>query len=166
MSLSQQLIERIQAEFPKYPEKRAVLLTALHFVQEEQGGWVSPEVIPQVAALLEIHPIDVKEVVSFYHMFHEHPVGRNHLQVCTNLSCALRGARGLVRRLEGVLGARPGETTADGEFSIEEVQCLGSCGSAPVVQVNNEPYLENIAVGDVETLVAGLRSRRRAAVGE
>ncbi len=166
MPLSHELENRIRAEFPKYPEKRAVLLTALHFVQEEQGGWVAPDCILAIAGLLEIDPIDVKEVVSFYHMFHDHAVGQSHLQVCTNLSCSMRGARGLVRGLEEILGVRPGEMTPGGEFSVEEVQCLGSCGSAPVVQVNNEPFLENVALADLKSLVAGLQTRRRAAVGE
>jgi NADH-quinone oxidoreductase E subunit len=162
VSLSPEIEQRIRAEFPKYPEKRAVLLTALHFVQEEYGGWVPKEVVPQVAALLEIPVIDVWEVISFYSMFHAEPVGRYHLQVCTNLPCCIRGARGVVRAFERVLDLRPGERTADGMFSLAEVECLGSCGTAPVLQVNNRRYEEGLKPADPDGLVARLRAEASA----
>jgi len=158
MPLSPKLTQRICAEFPKYPEKRAVLLTALHFVQEECGGWVPNDVVPELAHLLEIPVIDVWEVISFYSMFHAEPVGRYHVQVCTNLPCCLRGARGVVRAFERVLDLRPGERTADGMFSLAEVECLGSCGTAPVLQVNNRRYDEGFKPADTDGLVARLRA--------
>jgi len=158
MPLSPKLTQRICAEFPKYPEKRAVLLTALHFVQEECGGWVPNDVVPELAQLLEIPVIDVWEVISFYSMFHAEPVGRYHLQVCTNLPCCLRGARAVVQAFEQVLDLRPGERTADGLFSLAEVECLGSCGTAPVLQVNNRSYEEGLKPGDIDGLVARLRA--------
>jgi NADH dehydrogenase (ubiquinone) flavoprotein 2 len=157
MPLSSELEQRICAEFPKYPEKRAVLLTALHFVQEECGGWVPKDAVPAVAELLEIPVIDVWEVISFYSMFHAGPVGRYHLQICTNLPCCLRGARAVVRAVERVLDIRPGEGSADGLFSLGEVECLGSCGTAPVLQVNNRRYEEGLSSGDIDGLVARLR---------
>jgi len=157
MALSSELTQRISAEFPKYPEKRAVLLTALHFVQEESGGWLPKDVVPELAQLLEIPVIDVWEVISFYSMFNAEPVGRYHLRVCTNLSCCLRGARAVVRAFEQALDIRPGERTEDGMFSLGEVECLGSCGTAPVLQVNNRRYDEGLSPGDVGGLVARLR---------
>lgn len=157
MSLSPELKERIRAELPKYPEKRAVLLTALHFVQEECGGWVPKDLVPELAGLLEISTIDVWEVMSFYPMFKTEPVGRYHVQVCTNLSCCIRGARAVVRAFETTLDIRPGERTEDGMFSLGEVQCLGSCGTAPVLQVNNRRYDEKLSPDDVDGLVARLR---------
>jgi NADH-quinone oxidoreductase E subunit len=157
MPLSPALTERIGAEFPKYPEKRAVLLTALHFVQEECGGWIPKPMVAEVAALLEIPVIDVWDVISFYSMFHAEPVGRFHLQVCTNLPCCIRGARAVVRALERALDIRPGERTEDGMFSLGEVECLGSCGTAPVLQVNNRRYDERLSAEDVGGLVARLR---------
>ena len=166
MPLSPQLQQRIRAEFPKYPEKRAVLLTALHFVQEELGGWVPKPVVPEVAALLEIPVIDVWEVISFYSMFHAEPVGRYHLQVCTNLPCCIRGARAVVRAFERVLDLRPGERTEDGMFSLGEVECLGSCGTAPVLQVNNRRYEEGLSPGDIDGLVARLRQEARTSSQE
>jgi NADH-quinone oxidoreductase E subunit len=157
MPLSSELKQRICAEFPKYPEKRAVLLTALHFVQEQCGGWVPKDVVPELAGLLEIPVIDVWEVISFYPMFKAEPVGRYHVQVCTNLSCCIRGARAVVRAFERVLDIRPGERTEDGMFSLGEVQCLGSCGTAPVLQVNNRRYEEGLSPENIDGLVARLR---------
>ncbi len=166
--LPEALRERIVAEFPKYPEKRAVLLTALHFTQETFEGWIPKETVPEIAALLELEPIEVWEVVYFYAMFNSEPVGRCHVRVCTNLSCCLRGARPLMRRLEELLGVRPGEVTEDGRFSVGEVECLGSCGTAPVVQINNEVYRENVGIDDLPGLLDELRQRldARDAEGE
>jgi len=161
-ALPAELRARIAAEFPKYPEKRAVLLTALHFVQAERG-WIPPEMIVPIAELLEIEPIEVQEVISFYSMFHADPVGRWHVQVCTNLPCCLRGARQLMRGLEQTLGIRAGEVTEDEMFSLAEVECLGSCGTAPVLQVNTEPFVEGIAPENASALVAELRTRGGAA---
>ena len=157
MPISRELAQRIGAEFPKYPEKRAVLLTALHFVQEERGGWIPKPMVPEVAALLEIPVIDVWDVISFYSMFRAEPVGRFHLQVCTNLPCCIRGARAVVRALERALDIRPGERSEDGMFSLGEVECLGSCGTAPVLQVNNRRYEEGLSPGDIDGLVGRLR---------
>lgn len=153
------LRERIVAEFPKYPEKRAVLLSALHFVQETFEGWIPKDVVPEIAGLLEIETIEVWEVIHFYAMFNAEPVGRCHVRVCTNLSCCLRGARGVMRELEQLLAVRPGEVTEDGNFSVAEVECLGSCGTAPVIQVNNERYRENVSQDDLPALLEELRAR-------
>lgn len=153
------LRERIVAEFPKYPEKRAVLLTALHFVQETFEGWIPKEVVPEIAEVLELKEIEVWEVIYFYAMFNSERVGRCHIRVCTNLSCCLRGARGIMTRLEETLALRPGEVTPDGNFSVAGVECLGSCGTAPVIQVNNEVYRENLSEDDLPGLIEELRAR-------
>ena len=150
---------QIEAEFPKYPEKRAVLLTALHFVQDTFVGWIPREVVPEIADLLELKEIEVWEVIYFYAMFNSDPVGRCHLRVCVNLSCALRGARGIVRGLEELLALGVGEVTPDGDFSIGEVECLGSCGTAPVLQVNNERYREGLSLEGLPDLLEELRAR-------
>src|SRR5690606_868989 len=162
MVLSDELKQRIAAEFPKDPEKRAVLLTALHFIQAEHGGWIPPGAAAEVAELLEIEQIDVEEVISFYSLFHSEPVGKFHIQVCANLSCCLRGARNIIRTLEQALDIRSGEVTPDGMFSLAEVECLGSCGTAPMLQVNNEPYVENLTEQSVLELVERLRQRAAA----
>lgn len=157
--LSEELRQRIADEFPKYPEKRAVLLTALHFIQAEHDGWIPPGASKEVAELLELEHIDVEEVISFYSLFHAEPVGKCHIQVCANLSCCLAGARPLIRAFEEKLEIRAGEVTEDGRFSLAEVECLGSCGTAPMLQVNNEPFLENLKVDDVPAILDKLRGR-------
>ena len=153
--LSEQLKEAIRAETAKYPEPRSALLIALHLAQGELG-YVSLQTQEEIAALLGLRPIEVREVVSFYPMYHEHPVGRRNIQVCVNIACALAGARRVVRALEGRLGIPAGECTSDGAYSIEEVQCLGSCGTAVCVQVNNEPYIEGVRPDRVDDLVKSI----------
>jgi NADH-quinone oxidoreductase subunit F len=145
---------QIEAERTHFPQPRAALLPALHLAQAEIG-YLPRAVIEEVAALLDLLPIQVQEVVSFYPMFHAQPVGRCHIQVCTNIACALAGARQLVRQIESTLEIRSGEVTADGRFSIGEVECLGSCGTAPVVQVNDRPYIERATAADIDRLLSG-----------
>ena len=125
---------------------------ALHSVQAEIGH-VPLEIQREIATLLGLRPIEVREVVTFYPMYHEHPVGKRNIQVCVNIACALAGARGVVRGLEQQLGIRVGERTADGAYSIHEVQCLGSCGTAVCVQVNNQPFIENVRPERIDELL-------------
>ncbi|MBI3768093.1 MAG: NAD(P)H-dependent oxidoreductase subunit E [Deltaproteobacteria bacterium] len=150
--LSDAVKDAIRTEVGKYPQPRSALLIALHLVQDEIG-YVPLEAQRQVAGLLGIRPIEVREVVSFYPMYHEHPVGRRNIQVCVNIACALAGARQVVRALEERLGVAAGEGTSDGAYSLEEVQCLGSCGTAVCVQVNNEPYIEGVRSDGIDDLL-------------
>ena len=150
--LSDACRERIVALRKNYPESRAALMLSLHDAQTEYG-YLPPPIVAEVAQLLNLLPIQVQEVVSFYPMFHATKVGRYHIQVCHNIACALGGARKLVRQFESLLGIKAGEVTSDGKFSIAEVECLGSCGTAPVIQVNNQPYLERATAEDVERLL-------------
>ena len=149
--LSDECRAKILAERANYPEPRAAMMNALHFAQAEVG-YLPPAVVREVAGLLDVLPIQVQEVVSFYPMYRTRPVGKCHIQVCTNIACVLRGARGLVRHAEDKLGIRAGEVTADGGYSIAEVECAGSCGTAPVVQVNEEAYIENATTSDIERI--------------
>ncbi|HEX7406518.1 MAG TPA: NADH-quinone oxidoreductase subunit NuoF [Candidatus Binatia bacterium] len=135
-----------------YPQPRAALLPALHLAQAEYG-YLPREIVDEIAGLLDLLPIQVQEVVSFYPMFHSTKVGRCHIQVCTNIACALGGARKLVRQIESTLGIRPGEVAPDGKFSLAEVECLGSCGTAPVLQLNNQPFLERVTADDIGRLL-------------
>lgn len=152
LTLSDSVKQAILAEVPKYPEPRSALLMALHFVQAEIGH-VPISVQREIAGLLGIRPIEVREVVTFYPMYHEHPVGKRNIQVCVNIACALAGARKVVRGLEEKLGIHVGERTPDGAYSIEEVQCLGSCGTAVCVQVNNQPFIENVRADAIDELL-------------
>jgi len=127
---------------PRYPIKRAAIMSTLWLAQEE-FGWLSHDVLAYVAGLLELSPAFVASVASFYTMYYRQPMGRHHVQVCTNLSCALVGADRIVDCLRRRLGVEVGQTTADGRFSLSEAECLGSCGTAPMMQVNDD-YWENL----------------------
>ena len=131
-------MERIQRF---YPNKQAMLLPALHAAQKDRG-WISDETMQDVADFLEIPKTKVKEVVTFYHMYHTKPVGKFNLQFCNNIACWLRGSEDLTHHAEKKCGIGMGETTKDGRFTISEVECLGSCGTAPVCQINDD-YHEN-----------------------
>ncbi len=117
MVISGETRARIDTEIAKYPKKRGALLPALHLVQE-QTGWIAPEAARELATIFDLHPIEVMEVVSFYNMFYDHPQGRHHVHVCTNLPCSLRGSRDLLRQLEQHLGIEAGETTKDGRVTL------------------------------------------------
>jgi NADH-quinone oxidoreductase E subunit len=147
--------QRFEYILTRYPNKEAALLPTLHLAQEV-WGWISPEVVYYVGDLLDLSPANVFGVVSFYNMYNQRPVGKYHLQVCTNLSCMVNNAYDVYDRICERLNVNPGETTKDGKFTVIEVECLGSCDTAPVVQVNNE-YHENLGVDRVDELLAQLK---------
>ncbi len=153
-TLSAELRARILTEKGNFPQARSALLAALHMAQEEHV-YISRPIIDEIGELLGVLPIHVQEVASFYPMFHLQPKGKCHIQVCANIACALGGARKLVRRAEEKLGVHAGEMTPDGAYSIAEVECLGSCGTGPVVQINNEPFIENATLDDIDALTSG-----------
>ena len=139
----------------RYPTRRAALMPTLWLAQRE-FGWLSDAVQTYVADLMELPVAWVTSVSSFYTMYWKEPVGRWHIQLCRNLSCALRGALDIQRAIEDRLGIRDGERTGDGLFSFEEVECLASCGTAPVIQINNGAYHESLDVAAVRALLARL----------
>jgi NADH-quinone oxidoreductase subunit E len=110
----------------------------------------------EIASIIEIKPIEVMEVVSFYTMFNMNPVGRYHLQVCTNLSCSLLNSRHMLNHLQDKLGIKTGETTKDNKFTLSTVECLGSCGTAPMMQVNDE-FHENLTKQKIDTILESLK---------
>lgn len=139
----------------RYPNKEAALLPTLHLAQEV-FGWIAPEVVQYVGSLLDLSPATVFGVVSFYNMYNQKPVGKYHLQVCTNLSCMVSRAYDIYDHLCSKLNIKPGQTTPDGMYTVTEVECLGSCGTAPVVQVNND-YHENMTVEQMDALLPKLK---------
>src|SRR5438552_13425790 len=147
--------EKFDHLLTRYPTKEAALLPTLHLAQEA-WGWISPEVVHYVGDLLDLSPATVFGVVSFYNMYNQKPVGKYHLQVCTNLSCMVNRAYDLYDHLCEKLGVDPGQTTRDGLYTVSEVECLGSCGTAPVVQINND-YLENMDVSKMDRLLGELK---------
>src|SRR5579864_2876984 len=164
MLLSEATHGKIREEISHYPHVRGALLTALHLARDEKGA-LDPEVFAEVGEIFGMRAGEVAEVASFYSLFNW-PRARAVFQVCTNLPCCLRGARGIVRDLEHRLGIKSGTATPDGRFAIEEVECLGSCGTAPVVQVNRNPYLELVSPDYIASLLtspeAALAARRPA----
>ena len=145
---------QIEALFERYPQKRGALLPAIYLVQAEKG-WVDPAGAKELAALFEIAPVEVHEVLSFYNMFYTEPQGRHHVYVCTNVPCSLRGARSLLRGLEAYLGVHAGGTTKDGRVTLGHEECLGSCGTAPVLRIDGV-YHENVDFSDARRIVDGL----------
>jgi len=143
----------------RYPVKRSALLPALHLVQDQEG-WISRDAIEYVARLLDLSPAQVHDTASFYTMFRLRPEGRTLIEVCTTLSCALGGSEELLHSTCRKLGIQPGETSADGKFTVKGVECLAACGGAPAVQVNGA-WLEHATEGDIDKVLAGETVERR-----
>jgi NADH-quinone oxidoreductase subunit E len=140
--LSQEAQQKIDRELTKYPseQKQSAVMTALRLAQEENGH-LSNEVVEEVAKYLGMPPVAVWEVATFYSMYNLEPVGKHKLTICTNLPCALQGANVAAEHLKKRLGIGFGETTADGAFTLKEGECLGACGDAPVILMNNKTML-------------------------
>jgi NADH-quinone oxidoreductase subunit E len=140
--LSEDLRQRIRAEFPKYPNKRAVVLPALHIVHDAERA-VSPAAVEEIAELLELHPAEVTDTMTFYGFFRgpNRPLGERRVWVCRSISCMLRGGEELLAGMCQRLGVRPGETTADGRVTLEFAECLGACEGAPCMLVNDECHM-------------------------
>jgi NADH-quinone oxidoreductase subunit E len=140
--LTEDLRNRIRAEFPKYPDKRAVTLPALHIVHDALRA-VSPAAIGEIAELLELHPAEVADTMSFYGFFRdpEHPLGQHRVWVCRSISCMLRGGEELLVGLCQRFGIKPGHTTSDGRITLEFAECLGACEGAPCMLVDDECHV-------------------------
>lgn len=143
-----QEIERILA---RYPNRQAALIPILHLCQE-QNGWISDEIMEWVAARLELSAAHVKGVVTFYTLFNQRPVGAHQVWVCRTLSCALRGSDEVLRHCEKRLGIHSGETTKDGKVTLRTAECLASCGTAPMMQVDKD-YYENLTIAEVDRIL-------------
>lgn len=155
--ISENLKAKIEKLLKTYPQKEAVLIPALHEMQKE-SGWISEDAMNALAAHLGMPYAHVKGVVTFYTMFNRVPVGKYHLQVCRNISCNFMGAPAILGHLKTSLKIKEGETTADGLFTLTTVECLGSCGTAPVIAVN-ETYHESMTVEKTDKLLNDLRVR-------
>ncbi len=156
---SMAVVNKIISRYPEGKHKSA-LLPILHVAQAEFDGWLSVPVMDYVAAILKLRAIEVYEVASFYSMYNLKPVGKCTLEVCHTSSCWLLGAEDIVRHIERKLGIKVGETTADGMFTIKTVECLGSCGTAPMLQCGAK-YHENLTLEKVDDLLDQLKSENR-----
>ena len=141
--LSNEGTEFVKKELARYESRRSAILPCLYKAQEENGGHITPEVISHLAHLMDIPDTQIHEVFMFYTMYNKKPVGKFHVQVCCNISCAMNGGRELVQHLTKEFKVGDGQVTPDGNFSFSRVECLGACGGAPMMQVN-EDYHENL----------------------
>jgi NADH-quinone oxidoreductase subunit E len=142
---------RLVARYPEGKQKSA-LLPVLHLAQESFGGWLSSETMDYVAELLSIAPIEVYEVATFYSMYNLKPVGRYMFEVCQTGPCMLRGSDDIIAYIKEKLGIKPGETTADGLFTLKTVECLGACGYAPMMQMGKH-YREHLTKEKVDAII-------------
>ena len=154
--MSPDLVTEIRKLGASFPDSRTAILPALRLVQEANGGWLTPDSFEQVGSALGLTPAYCQAVASFYDMFHQAPIGRHSVEVCTNLSCALVGAQQVVDAFESELGVAPGETTEDGEITLRAAECLGGCGYATVVAVDHR-YHQHVKPDDVPGIVKELR---------
>lgn len=153
-AISAELKKKIEEVMARYPKKEAALLPVLHLVQGERG-FVSADEEKEVAAFLGLKPIKVREVVTFYTMINRKPIGKYHLQVCSNLSCSLAGGEKIVDYLQDKLGIEIGKTTPDGKFTLTEVECLGACEQAPCMMVNFD-YFGGLDREKIDSILGGL----------
>ncbi|HJU04988.1 MAG TPA: NADH-quinone oxidoreductase subunit NuoE [Nitrospiraceae bacterium] len=146
---------KIDAILARYPVRRSALLPLLHLAQQEQG-YVSEAAMKEIAGILRLTPPQVYEVVTFYTMLNVKPIGKFHIQVCKSLMCALVGSDTLLDWLHARLGIRSGQTTPDGVFTLSTVECLASCGTGPMMQINDEFY-ERITEDRLDRILADLK---------
>ena len=156
--LTQEALQKIDRELAKYPEdqRRSAAMSALRIAQEERG-WLSHELIECVADYLRLPPVQVLEVATFYNMYDLKPVGKYKLMVCTNLPCALSGGVDAADYLKKKLGIGFGETTADGKYTLVEGECMGACGDAPVIIVNNHKMCSHMSQAAIDKKLAELQ---------
>nr|MBN2276994.1 NADH-quinone oxidoreductase subunit NuoE [candidate division Zixibacteria bacterium] len=157
MILTDDSIRLIKEKMGRYPRRKSAILPALT-VAYFQLGYLSPEIYEEISEIIQIPKVEIAEAASFYTMFPKEPVGKYLIQVCHNISCALLGAEALIDYLQAKLGIKKGETTADGLFTLITVECLGSCASAPMMQINDR-YYENLTREKVDRILEELRSQ-------
>src|ERR1700744_1651301 len=175
MQLSAQLTAKFEKLQTSYPVKRSALIPMLMYAQDE-FGYITDEMVTEIAGRLDLHEVQVEETLAYYSMLHRKPWGKNHVQVCTNVACMLRGGNELLDRAKKRLNIGNKQTTSDGVFSLEEVECIGACTGAPAMQVNYDFYenltplkfdriietLDNGRPGEPEKVISGALHPREA----
>jgi NADH-quinone oxidoreductase subunit E len=162
VKFSEEKLQEVKKIIDRYPEgkQKSALIPLLHLAQESFGGWLSPEAMDYVASLLKIAPIEVYEVATFYSMYNLKPVGKYLFEVCQTGPCMLNGSDDIIMYIEMKLNIKPGETTADGMFTLKTVECLGACGYAPMMQLG-KTYREHLTIEKVDAIIE--ECRRNAA---
>ena len=158
MKFSDQKLKEVEKIIQRYPEgkHKSALLPVLHLAQEEFGGWLSAETMDYVASVLNLQPIEVYEVATFYSMYNLKPVGRYMFEVCQTGPCMLNGSDNIIKYIYEKLGIKPGETTTDGMFTLKTVECLGACGYAPMMQLG-KTYREHLTKEKVDAIIEECR---------
>jgi len=162
VQFSEQKLNRVKELVSHYPEgkQKSALIPVLHLAQESNGGWLNVEWMDYVAGLLQLEPIEVYEVATFYTMLNTKPVGRYVFEVCQTGPCMVRGSDDIIAYIGKKLDIRPGETTKDGMFTLKTVECLGACGYAPMMQLGNS-YREHLTPEKVDAIIAECRETAR-----
>jgi NADH-quinone oxidoreductase subunit E len=159
MKFSEDKLKEVEKIIGFYPEgkQRSAVLPVLHLAQQEFGGWLSVETMDYVASLLQMEPIEVYEVATFYSMYNLKPVGKYMFEVCQTGPCMLKGSDDIIKYIGERLGIKPGETTADGMFTLKTVECLGACGYAPMMQLGKH-YREHLTKERIDEIINECRS--------
>jgi NADH-quinone oxidoreductase subunit E len=160
MSLLDTRKEDIQHHLDKYPDKRSAVMPLL-FIAQEEYGHITDDAIREIAAILDLNVTHIRGIIGFYTLYYDQPKGKYLLQICTDLPCALRGAEQFSEHVCQHLGVKPGETTEDGLFTVENVMCIGACDRAPAMQVNFH-FHENLDENQVDKLIEALRREHQA----
>lgn len=163
LSFSDEKLKEVQRIVDRYPQgkQKSALIPVLHLAQEEFGGWLSTDTMDYVASVLNLKPIEVYEVATFYSMFNLKPVGKYLFEVCQTGPCMLNGSDDIVKYIYEKLGIKPGETTPDGMFTLKTVECLGACGYAPMMQ-QGKYYKEHLTKEKIDAIIAECRSTAAA----
>jgi len=160
---SEDKIKEVKNIIARYPEgkQKSALLPLLHLAQESFGGWLSVDAMDYVASLLQIEPIEVYEVATFYSMYNLKPVGKYMFEVCQTGPCMVNGSDGIIKYIGETLSIKPGETSADGMFTLKTVECLGACGYAPMMQMG-KTFREHLTKEKVDAIIAECRNNAAA----
>ena len=160
MKFSEEKLKEVQEIIQHYPEgkQKSALLPVLHIAQQEFGGWLSVETMDYVASILQLQPIEVYEVATFYSMYNLKPVGKYMFEVCQTGPCMLNGSDEIIKYIGEKLGIKPGQTTADGMFTLKTVECLGACGYAPMMQLGKN-YREHLTKEKVDSIIEECRKK-------
>ena len=152
----------VQSELTRYETKQSAIIRCLYRAQDENGGWVSPDVIAHLSEQMKIPASQIEEVATFYTMFNQKPAGQYHIQVCCTLTCGMLGGRELTAAMMKEAGcSQLGEVSSDGLFTFSKVECLGSCDTAPMLQINRDPYIENLSLEKGIELIRELRTKAK-----
>jgi NADH-quinone oxidoreductase subunit E len=158
--LSSEGVAYVKSELTRYDQKESAIIRSLYRAQQENGGWLSPECVQELSVIMDLPASLIEEVATFYTMFNKRPVGKNHIQVCTTLTCAMVGARELCDTMMKEAGcSNLGEMSKDGLFTFSKVECLGSCDTAPMLQINRDPYIEGLNEQKGIELVKSLKAK-------